>query len=200
MRRFVARAQPSFDRVLLIESGPRKVTEEILPFLYNVKGALAVDLLTCYAGRPAEFDVDRGTLYSVNDPEVRKDRTKLIRKLCSDRYDLVALLCTGSPILAKWKWIVALRSRARLIVVNESAKYFGLDIWNLGTARLMLLKRLNPFADSSLSGFAEAGLTSFAGLLVVPFTLLYLALSTVSIHLRRSWRMRRGQHRRIGSI
>jgi hypothetical protein len=187
--RFLRRAQPSFDHILLIESGQRRVVEQILPYLYGEKNARRVDLLTCYSGSPSTFDANRGTVFSVHDPEARRNRRAFIRKLSGGSYDLVALLCTGSPILEKWKWTIALLTPARLILVNESAKYFGLDIWNLRTARLMLFKRLNPFADADMGSFAETVITSLIDLLLTPFVVGYLLLTTAVIHLCRLFRM-----------
>ena len=189
MRRLIARAQPSFGSVLLIESGPRTVADQFLTYLYDIKQSNRVDVLTCYGGSPSSFDSNRGVVRSVHEPAARQNRSKFIRDLSAESYDLVALLCTGSPILEKWKWMIALRTPARLIVVNESAKYFGLDIWNLGTARLMLLKRLNPFSDSSLGSFAEAAAANLFDLLLMPFVFLYLLIDTAAIHLRRRSRL-----------
>lgn len=185
MHRLAARAQPSFESVLLIESGPRPVTEKFLAFLYETKGAARVDVLTCYGTPPDAFDFDRGVVYSVHDPEARQDRSGFIRKLSHSPYTLLALLCTGSPILEKWKWVLAVRSSARLIIVNESARYFGLDIWNLGTLRLMLLRRLNPFSDYTRESLLSALGGQLGGLFLAPFTISYLLLYTCALHLRR---------------
>jgi hypothetical protein len=191
VRRFLSRAQPRFDRILLIESGPRKVTEEILRYFYEVKGARQVDILTCYGTAPAGFDLNRGTVYSVNDEAVRRNRRAFIRQLSSAPYTVLSLLCTGSPILERWKWMLALRSSARLIIVNEHAKYFSLDFWNLKTARLMLSKRLNPFGNHSSSGLLSFLGANLAGLLLAPFTITYLLLFTALLHVRRWFRSRR---------
>lgn len=190
MHRFLARAQPSFDRILLIESGPRTVTERILPFLYTVKNARHVDVLTCFDSPPDSFDFDRGVVYSVHDEEARRNRGAFIKKLASAPYTVLGLLCTGSPILEKWKWMLAFRSSARLIIVNEEARYFGLEIWNIKTARLMLFKRLNPFADYSPEGLMQSIGSNVGGLLLAPFTVTYLLLYTAAVHARRWFRNR----------
>jgi hypothetical protein len=190
MHRFLARAQPSFERILLVESAPRKVMEETLRYLYLTKDPVQLDVLTCYDSPPDSFDFDRGVVYSVNDPEARENRGKFIRGLLAPSYTILGVMCTGTPILQKWKWVLAFRTSARLVVVNEEARYFGLDVWNLKTARLMLLKRLNPFADSAFGSLAEAGAASLADILLVPFTVAYLLLCTAAIHLRRQRKVR----------
>ena len=188
--RFLTRAQPNFDSILLIESGPRRVTEEILLYFYTVKTARRVDILTCYDTPPAGFDFDRGTVHSVHHEDARRNRSEFLRTLASGPYTAVSLLCTGSPILEKWKWMLAFRSSAKLIVVNEEANYFSLDIWNLKTARLMLLKRLNPFADYSSAGLLTSLTANLAGLLFAPFTVTYLLFYTAVLHVRRWLRAR----------
>ncbi|MCU1294824.1 MAG: hypothetical protein JWP08_3674, partial [Bryobacterales bacterium] len=188
--RLLARAQPNFDCLLLIESGPRQVTARILFYFYNFKGARRVDILTCYSTPPAAFDFDRGTVYSVYDEEARRNRSAFIRKLVSGPYTVLTFLCTGSPILEKWKWVLAFRSSAKLLIVNEDANYFSLDIWNLKTARLMLFKRLNPFADYSSGGLLSSLGANVAGLLLAPFTITYLLLHTAVLHVRRWLRTR----------
>lgn len=190
MHRLLARAQPSFGSVLLIESGPRKVTETFLPFLYQVKGAEHVDVLTCYSTPPAAFDFDRGVVYSVNDPAVRQDRAAFVNKLSSGPYTLLALMLTGSPVMAKWKWMLAFRSSARLIAVNEEAKYFGLEVWNHRSMARMMLQRMNPFADYTRDSLAAMIVQFLLGLFVAPFTLTYLLLYTGVLHARRALRIR----------
>ncbi len=185
MNRFAARSQPSFASILLIESGPRSVTEKFLPFLYNSRNPHRLDVLTCYSTPPAAFDFERGAVYSVHDPDARQDRSGFIRRLSTGPYSVLAMLCTGSPILSRWKWMLALRSSARIIVVNEGAQYFGLDIWNLHTLRLMVFRRLNPFADYTRESLIAALGSALAGVFLAPFTLGYLLLYTAALHLRR---------------
>ncbi len=184
-KRFLRRAQPSFDSILVVESGPRKVTEQLLPFLYNVKQAVHVDLLTCYSTPPDAFDFDRGVVYSVHDREARENRGAFIAQLASGPYTVLGLLCTGSPILEKWKWVLAFRSPARLIAISDGTNYFGLEIWNHRSIRLMLFKRLNPFADYTRESLASLIVFGLSGLFLAPFTVAYLALYTAALHLRR---------------
>jgi len=182
MRRFLARAQPSFERLLLIESGPREAGEKILRYLYDVRNVEHVDLLTCYSNPPEAFDHARGTVYSVHDREVVENRRRFVGKLAETPYSLVAILCTGSPILERWKWAVAMRTSARLIVLNEEANYFTVDIWNLSSVRLMLGKR------ASDRGLALASLMTW---IFAPVTVAYLAAYTGMVHLRRWLRTRK---------
>ncbi|HWF08638.1 MAG TPA: hypothetical protein VG297_09240 [Bryobacteraceae bacterium] len=168
------------------------MTERILSYFYTVKGCSHLDLLTCYGKPPESFDFTRGVVYSVHDPEARADRSAFIQKLASGPYTLLALMLTGSPVLAKWKWMLAFRSSARLIAVNEEAKYFGLEIWNHRALERMLLQRLNPFADYTRDSLAGMLVALLAGLFVAPFTVAYLLLYAAGLHLRRWLRGRKG--------
>ena len=185
MRRFLARSQPSFERILLVESGPREAGEKALRFLYEIKNSANVDVLTCFRKAPDSFDPARGIVYSVHDREVVENRTKFIGKLTQKPYSVVAILCTGSPILQRWKWVIAMRTPARLIAVNEEANYFTIDVWNLDTARMMLRKRLSGHAA------ALATLSGLMSWIFAPFTISYLAAYTGFIHFRRWTRLRK---------
>jgi hypothetical protein len=182
MHRFLARAQPSFERLLLIESGPREAGEKALRYFYAAKHTAQIDVLTCYSTPPAAFDPARGALLSVHDREVVENRTRFIGKLARTPYTVVAILCTGSPILERWKWAIALKTSARLIAVNEEANYFTVDVWNIGSAKLMLQRRLD---------ITQATFTALLQWLAAPFAIGYLALCTAVIHFRRWTRIRK---------
>ncbi|MBV9265114.1 MAG: hypothetical protein JO061_02985 [Acidobacteriaceae bacterium] len=190
IRRFYARAQPNFSKVLLVESGPRDVCEQVLRLLYTQKTPAQLDLLTCYPTPPAAFLPHCGTVYSVHDRAVRENRSRFIAKLASAGYGVLAIVCAGSPVLQKWKWALALRSPARIVIFNEYMGYFSVDIWNLRSAEKMLAKRLNPFEGKDWD-LHEALLAAAATLAVAPFTLAYLAIYSARTHLRRRARLKR---------
>jgi hypothetical protein len=177
MRGLFSKACPSFERLLVIESGPRDVAEIFLQHLYEVQKSSHVDLLSCYGGRPQAFDPERGTVYSVHDAAARQNRGRFIRQLLGNRYTIVAILCTGDPVLAKWKWIIALRAKAKILIVNEHAGFFLLDFQHHRFARMMLSLRLGVHQPFQLRLVGE--------LLLMPFTIGYLALYAAYVHARR---------------
>src|ERR1043166_4071131 len=73
LRYFFRRRVPPFTRVLLVESGSRRLIEYMIPILYEAHGdQIDIDLVTCFAGVPAGL---RGKVYRVSDyagPEGRK--------------------------------------------------------------------------------------------------------------------------------
>lgn len=182
MRGLLSSTHPSFERLLVIESGPRDVAETFLKHLYDVQKSKQVDLLTCYAGAPTSFDPLRGKLYSVHDPSAKANRAQFIRNLLAPRYNIVAILCTGDPVLAKWKWTIALRANAKLLVVNEHAGFFLVDLKHRRPAKMMLSLRLGLHQPLRLHLLGE--------LLLVPFTISYLALYAGFVHARKALRSR----------
>jgi len=173
---------PSFDRVLVIESGPREVTEQLLDHLYSIQRSQTVDLLTCFEGAPRVFDSARGTIFCTSDRAQPTSRRKLIRALSRAPYTSIAILCTGSSILAKWKWIIALRTSAKILIVNEHGGFFSLDWRRRHTAKLLLSQRLR---------FPKIQIGLAAELLLVPFTIAYLLLYAGAVHGRRLLRTRK---------
>jgi hypothetical protein len=183
MRYFLRRRVPEFSRVLLIESGSREILEELLPRLYNNHPGMKADLITCYAGVPAGFDSSTGTVYRVTDYAGRDSRRQLYDKLSAKAYTIAIILCSGEPIMTKWKWMLGARLPVKVLVVNENVDYFWLDYSNWRTIRHFVLYR---------GGLTGAGAVStIARLLLFPFTLFYLLLYTAIVHLRRKVSLRK---------
>lgn len=182
MRGVLSPFHPSFERILVIESGPRKIADTFLQHLYEVQGSRHVDLLTCYPGAPKSFDAQCGAVYSVHHPDAKSDRSLFIRRLLAKQYTVVAILCTGDSILTKWKWVIALRTKAKLLVVNEFDGFFLVDRKHLRPAKMMLWIRLGLHQQVKLHLLGE--------LLLVPFSIGYLALYAGWVHARRAVRWR----------
>lgn len=171
MRFFFRRHIPHFHRVLIVESGSRFVFEKF----WKVQGAGAhADLVTCFAGSPDSFP---GPVFRVQDYSTPDSRKQLVRELIANRYDVIGILCTGEPIMTKWKWMLAARIPAKLFVVNENGDWFWVDYSNWRT--------IWHFA-SFRAGLSGAGvITTPARLILFPFTLLYLLLYALRLHALR---------------
>jgi len=164
--------------VLLVESGPRHVLERLLPALERNYGRLEqIDLLTCHAGAPQGFDLERGRIYHVQDHRGWRARRRLFKELRSRQPDICGLLCTGLPIMTPWKWLAAWHAPSKIFLINENGDYFWLDrghgriIW-----RFMLIR-------AGLSGGDT--LPHLGDLLVLPFTFTYLLLYAAQVLFRR---------------
>ena len=182
MRFFFRRRIPEFQRVLLVESGPRHLSERLLPLLRRNHGEhIAVDLVTCYAGLPAGFPPEPETaVFYTGNYRGRAGLRRLFAELRARKYPILGIICSDDPILAKWKWVIAARLPAKLFVINENCDYFWVDYSNWRIIRQFLLIR------AGLSG--PGAVRTLTRLALFPFTLLYLLLYAAAVHLRRACR------------
>jgi hypothetical protein len=76
--------------------------------------------------------------------------------------------------------VIALRANAKVLIVNEHAGFFLLDFEHRRFARMMLSLRLGMHQPLQARLLGE--------LLLVPFTVSYLALYAAYIHAKRALR------------
>lgn len=169
---------PPVRRILLIESGPRHLLDHVVPQLReHLGGQMPIDLVTCYGGLPAGLNPDSTVAYNVANYRGRAGRKRLYQELKQRPPSILVMICSGVPIMAKWKWVLAARLPGKILIVNENADWFWLDRANWRTAVHVLLFR---------AGLSGAGaVRALARLVLFPFTLAYLLLYAAMIHLRR---------------
>jgi len=178
LRHFFSRGNPPFTKVLLIESGSRRLFDGLIPGLYNLYGEqLQIDLVTCFAGVPTGF---RGNVFRVTDYPGRAGRKRLYAELATHRYPIVGIICSGEKIMTKWKWALAARVPAKIFILNENADYFWVD-WSHW--RVMI-----HFALYRAGLTGAAAVPTIARLLFFPVTLSYLLLYAAFVHARRKLR------------
>ncbi len=177
MRLFLRPSGVAMDSVLFIESGSRGLAERFLTHLYTSHPAQRVDVLTCYEGAPSSFDPSRGSVISIHSAGGFSGRRQLITGLAHNGYSVVGILCSGEPIMTRWKWAVALRVPAKLLVVNENVDYFWFDRGNFGSMRAMVKHRFGMHTVSSPQLAISA--------ILFPFVFLYLLAYAGWIHTRR---------------
>jgi hypothetical protein len=182
IRRFIYRRLPPFDRVLLVESGSRELFEAFLPVIYKHHPRVRIDLVTCYAGTPAGFLADRGEVFRVAEYSGRPARKRLYAELRARSYNIICIICSGEPVMTKWKWALTWHVRGKLLVLNENGDYFWADRSNIDTIRHFIAVR------AGVSGAAAA--PALGRLLLFPFTLLYLVAYAAVVHARRRLRLR----------
>jgi hypothetical protein len=156
----LSRRVPRLERIVLVESGAREVSEKFLPHIYE--HCPRVDLVTCFAGYPATFDPARGCSYDISEYHGREGRKRLYSELWNNSYSGVGIICADQPIMTKWKWAFAAQLPGKLFIVNENVDYFWVDRGNWKTVRHFVLFR------AGLSG-ADA-VRTITQLLVFPFT------------------------------
>jgi len=181
VRYFFTRRLPEANAILLVESGSRALVEGLIPGLRATWGdEIPIDLVTCYPTLPRGFHAGNTRLYPVTGYRGRQGRARLYRELAANRYALLGIVCSGEPLMTKWKWSLALRIPAKVFVINENGDYFWLDRGHLGPLREFVLYR---------SGLAGAGaVRTLVRLLSFPFTLAYLLLYATVVHTRRALR------------
>jgi len=175
VRYLLTRHEPPLTRILLIESGSRALVEGLIPHLRQVWGCdVPIDLVTCYAGVPEGIS----RVYRVTDYASPQRRPELIRLLREQRYSIAGMICSGEPIMSKWKWLIAFRVPAKIFIVNENGDYFWIHRDYVRNMREFLLVRL---------GLSGAGAIRTLGrLLIFPFSVLFLLLYACVAHLRRA--------------
>jgi hypothetical protein len=178
LRYIFRRHQPAFTRVLLIESGSRRLFDNLIAGLYETYGEqLEIDLVTCFAGVPAGF---RGQVFRVTDYSGPPARKRLYAELAAREYPIVGMICSGESIMTKWKWALAARLPAKVFVLNENADYFWIDCIHW---RVIL-----HFALFRAGMTGAAAIPTLARLVFFPVTLAYLLLYAGAVHLRRRFR------------
>jgi len=178
VRYFLRRRIPHPLRILLIESGSRRITDVVLPrFRAQFGEAVAIDILTCLPEAPAGAGPKSG-IYNVNDYPGRKGRLALLRTIRAQGYSVAGMVCSGEPILTKWKWGLAASLPAKVLVINENGDYFWLDRGHWPAIRQFVKYR---------AGVADAGIVrALARVIVFPFTFSYLLLYAAAVHFRRA--------------
>ncbi len=181
MRYVLSGRQPDPSAILLVESGSREILERLVPHLRSRWGPqIPIDLFTCYAALPRGFEPQNTRVFRAGDFRTREQRTAALRLLKANRYTWVGIICSGEPVLTKWKWALAFGLRAKVFIVNENADYLWLDrlhvplIWRLAIER---------------AGLAGAGAArTLARAFAFPFTLAYLLVYAAAVHGRRAVR------------
>ena len=189
MRWVLSRRVPETERILLVESGKRDVTEKLIPHLKRFFGEnVVIDLLTCWPGLPSQLapDTER-RVWRVTEYTDDHARWRLLHEVRNRRHGIAAVLYAGGPIMARWRAASLLLIPAKFLIANENADFFWLDRGNFGQ-----LVRLWMHRAGLLDEFAPRTLVRF---IVFPFVFVYLLGYAVHAHLMRLGRMALGLHR-----
>jgi hypothetical protein len=179
--RFLSRRPVPFARVLLVESGSRAIAEKVLTSFYDLHGAQTVDLLTCLDSEPVAFRAHQGGTLRSFEYAAWHSRRQLVRDLRLRRYDVLAIICSGEPLLAGYKFALAALLPAKVLIVNENADYFWFDRGNIGIVGKLIAAR------AGLAG--ESGNRTLARIAGFPFTLALLLGFAARVHLMRRVRL-----------
>jgi hypothetical protein len=180
VRYFLRSRYPDVSSILLIESGSRSIVERVVTALRRGYGdEVPIDIVSCFAARPEGFD-ERTRVYRVADYRGREGRRKLYRQLTAQKYPVMGIVCSGEPLMTKWKFALAWQVPAKVFIINENADFFWLDFGHMRQFRRFVLFR---------AGLAGAGaVRTLARAISFPFTLFYLLLYASVVHARRTFR------------
>ncbi|MDZ7639206.1 MAG: hypothetical protein U5J83_13305 [Bryobacterales bacterium] len=182
MRYLFRKTVPPMRRVLLVESGPRALTERFLPVLRQVCGnAVEVDVFSCLPMPETGALPGTRNFYRSQQHAGRAGRTAFVKSLRAEGYQGLVLLCANSPMLLRWKWALALQLPAKVLIANENADCYWLDIAHWRNAKSMVAERFGLRGTASFRMLGE--------LLAFPFVLFYLLLFALVVHSRRALRL-----------
>ena len=183
MKGFLTRQAPPLTRLLLIESGPRELSQRLIPRLRETFGGdLPIDLLTCLPDDPSGLNGE-ARVWRTLDVSGAAGRWALLRALRRERHPAAAVLYAGGAVMGPWRLALLAMLRAKFLIVNENADFFWFDRGNCGLAARLLLERTglrDPFAARTLARAA-----------VFPFTLVYLLAFAARVHVVRALRLAR---------
>ncbi len=131
---FFSQRIPNFHRVVLVESGPRRLFDGFVGDLYQIHGEhIRIDLVTCFSGLPDGFRPENGRVLRVQDYPGWDGAQRLARECRSWGPEVVGIICAGVPVMSKWKWLLAAALRSKVFILNENGDYFWLDYSNWKT-------------------------------------------------------------------
>ncbi len=166
------------DRVLLVESGPRRLGETAIARLKAAFGeSVPVDVLGCVPTAPR----DAAEYWDVTPAQGWTARRRLLGMLRKRRPAVTAILAGGDPIMGPWRWAALAWLPSKILIVNENADFFWLDRGHLSAGVQFLQHR------SGLGG--ESALRSLSGIVALPFAFVYLLAYAAYVHSVRAVRL-----------
>ncbi len=178
MKCFFSRKIPLARDVLLLESGSPEVARRAVGEIQKIFPGARYHLCTCH---PVSAENAFASVFRVNDYASHWERMRVLLSWRQKGWEVLAILCTGEAIMARWKWLALALLPAKVLVVNENADFFWLDWGNRKTLRRFVRMRLGVGQIELLSTVARA--------LVFPITLLILLGTAGFLYSRRGWRL-----------
>src|SRR5436305_8586724 len=139
---FSARQPEPVERILLIESGSRQLIDRVVPVLREHWGNVAIDLVTCRPGVPSSLDDGDNRIFRTQDFTGPRARARLYAELRARRYQVGAMICSGEPVMTRWKLALAWKVPAKFLAINENADYFWIDVAHRRVLARFTLARL----------------------------------------------------------
>ena len=127
VRWILRKGVPPIRRLLLVESGPRKDTEQLIRTLRStICGDAPIDLFTCLPDDPIGLGADYRAWRSFEAGN-HSERWKMLLGLRQERHTAAAIVCSNSPLLAGWKIVLAALLPAKILLIDGRDGFFWLD-------------------------------------------------------------------------
>jgi hypothetical protein len=162
---FLSGSSPAATRILLVESGSRRVLERAIAGVERGFPGVTLELCTCYPGVPAAATAFQ-KVWRVTDAPSYGPKWRMAREIAATRPPIAALLFSGEPVMFTWKMLLLVLLPSKILLVNENGDFFWLDRSNLSTLRQFLGARLGMNGEGLLRGLCR----------VVMFPLVFLFL------------------------
>jgi len=171
---------PGAEDVLLIESGSPDVSLRVVEKIRKLFPGARYHLLTCWPETTAQHhSAGYQSIFRTSDFPTAMEKVRLLFSLARRGWRVLAILCTGEPLLWRWKLLALLIFPSKVLVANENADFFWLDWAHRRNLRQFLAVRWGVNRDEIAATVLRA--------LLFPFTLLFLLLTAFYLYTRR-WR------------
>lgn len=193
MKYFFRRKFPGADDVLLIESGSPEVARRAVGKIREHFPGARYHLLTCWPATTPESRLAPAgpyrSVFRAADYPTGWEKLRLLLSLARRKWRVLAILCTGEPVLWRWKMLALAVFPSKVLIVNENADFFWVDWAHRHHVRQFLAVRWGINRGEMAATALRA--------LVFPLTLLFLILTALYLYARRwrrlvVWRLRSG--------
>jgi hypothetical protein len=177
---FLTGSSPAASRILLVESGSRRVLERAIAGVERGFPGVVLELCTCYPGLPAASNSFE-RVWRVTDASSYGPKLRMARAIAATRPPIAALLFSGEPIMFTWKMLLLVLLPSKILLVNENGDFFWLDRANLSTLRQFMGARLGMNGEGLLRGLCRV--------VMFPFVFVFLLLAAATSYLVRWTRL-----------
>src|SRR5262245_51166616 len=121
MKFFFTPRIPVVSDVLLMESGSQEVARRALEGIRTIFPSARFHLCTCWPDPPPGV---AASLARVTDYPSTWEKLSLLWSYRQKDWQVLAILCTGEPILLRWKVLALFSLPAKVLIINENADFF----------------------------------------------------------------------------
>ena len=187
MKWFLHKRTPPVTRLLLIESGYREETGQLIPHLRDhVCGSAPIDLFTYLPDNPEGLG-EHTQIWRSYDAVSNAERWALLQRLRKEKHPAVAIICGGSPMLRLWKYVLVVMLPSKIFLIQDQSVFFWLDFWHWQV--------ITSYVTDQCRQLLEQFLRAMVQWISLPFTLCLLLAFAIKAHIGRLVRSSRPRSR-----